>query len=273
MDAPRRVGSRATNEQRREFEAQVAKWIAVPGDEVADTSNAEPAPRWLVDARLVSTSPQSHTEEQPFVVVLFAGPPNRPDGLAAELQRLGARVVEVDVLIGGRLHDLTGMTPDGIGWYLLRSAAMGLVAAVHIALPCEQYSPVVADEHTVRDALHVNGLPRLPPRDANRVMLHNTLRRVSADFSNAVGSGGGEVIFENPADRADKSQPHVYWEEKAGHASLFDTDELKRFRDEHGARRITAPFCAFGADVQKYFTLLATPGAANTTKPIGYLIA
>ena len=56
---------------------------------------------------------------------------------AAELRRLGAHVVEVDVLIGGRLHDLTDTTPDGIGWYLLRAAASGVVDAVHIALPCE----------------------------------------------------------------------------------------------------------------------------------------
>ena len=124
----------------------------------------------------------------------------------------------------------------------------------------------------VRDADHLNGLPRLAPRDANRVMLHNGLRRVAADFAWAVYRGGGEVTFENPSDRGDVSQPHVYWEAKAGHASLFNTDELLRFAATSGATRVTAPFCAFGADVQKYFTLLATPGAALVLEPVKGLV-
>ena len=105
IDAPRRAGSRATNEQRHELEARVAEWISNSGGEGGETCGAETAPLWLVEARRVSTAPLPIAEAQPFVVVLFAGPPNRPDGLAAELRRLDARVVEVDVLIGGRLHD------------------------------------------------------------------------------------------------------------------------------------------------------------------------
>ena len=152
-------------------------------------------------------------------------------------------MVEVDVLIGGRFHDLTDTTHEGIGWYLLRAAVAGAVDAVHIALPCEQYSPAPDAEHRVRDAGNLNGLPRLAPRDANRVMLHNGLRRIAADFAWAVYRGGGEVIFENPADRGDKTQQHVYWEAKAGHASIFNTDELLRFAATSGATRVTAPFC------------------------------
>ena len=92
--------------QRHAFEARVTGWCKDSGTDADVTPYSADAPLWLVQARRVSTATAPRPEGQPFVLVLFAGPPNRPDGLAAELRRLGAHVVEVGVLIGGRLHDL-----------------------------------------------------------------------------------------------------------------------------------------------------------------------
>ena len=87
-------------------------------------------------------------------------------------------------------------------------------------------------------------------------MMHNALRRVAADFAWAVWRGGGEVLIENPADRNDESMPHVHWAARAGHACVFDTEELVAFQKASKAERITAPFCSFGAPVQKYLSSL-----------------
>ena len=78
--------------------------------------------------------------------------------------------------------------------------------------------------------------------------MHNVLRRVAVDVAWAVWRSGVEFVCENPADRNDESQPHVYWPERAGHASLFATPEMQELAQAAGAHRITAPFCAFGAE-------------------------
>ena len=80
------------------------------------------------------------------------------------------------------------------------------------------------------------------------------------------------MLIENPADRNDESMHHVHWAARAGHACVFETEELKAFQQASKAERITAPFCAFGAPVQKYFTVLATPGAAAVLAPIHGLV-
>ena len=159
-EAPRRPGSRTTASERFALLRRVEAWLGSDDEGVPALVPCVDAPPWLSEARRVTTALAPGPEGQRFVIVLFAGPPNRPEGLAAELRRLGAHVIEVDVLIGGRLHDLTDTTPEGIGWYLLlRAAAGGAVDAVHIALPCEQYSPAPDAEHRVRDADHLDGLP------------------------------------------------------------------------------------------------------------------
>ena len=40
------------------------------------------------------------------ILILFAGPPERKDGLAAFLRKLGCAVTEIDVRIGGAEHDV-----------------------------------------------------------------------------------------------------------------------------------------------------------------------
>ena len=121
---------------------RVETWLASDDEGVPDLTPCVNAPPWLIEARRISMAIAPGPEGQRFVVVLFAGPPNRPGGLAAELRRLGAHVVEVDVLIGNRLHDLTDTSPDGIGWYLLRAATNGAVDAVY-TLHCRASSTLL----------------------------------------------------------------------------------------------------------------------------------
>ena len=40
------------------------------------------------------------------VLVVFSGPLDRPDGLAAELRQLGLEAIEIDKLAGGSGHDI-----------------------------------------------------------------------------------------------------------------------------------------------------------------------
>ena len=66
----------------------------------------------------------SAAEAAHVAVIIFAGTGGQ---LARALSVRGAAVVEIDVLIGGRLHDLLDATPDGIGWHLRRAAQQGVM--------------------------------------------------------------------------------------------------------------------------------------------------
>ena len=97
-------------------------------------------------------------------VVIFSGVASE---LAPALRARGARVLEVDILIGGRFHDLVDVTPDAIGWHLRRAAQRGEIHSLHSAVPCETFSVALDDVDMVRSAGQYSwGKPRLTAAQA-----------------------------------------------------------------------------------------------------------
>ena len=76
-------------------------------------------------------------ESRPRALVLFAGPPDRRDGLPAYLRRLGFEVDAIDTKIGGAAHDVTDQEVTD---KLMAAATAGRYAFVFAAPPCQSYS-------------------------------------------------------------------------------------------------------------------------------------
>ena len=105
------------------------------------------------------------------VLILFSGPYQRPDGIAAFLARLGFEsvLVDNDAANGGdNTHDLRN---DAFYADLMRRCHSGEYIAVFAAPPCSTFSvarlfPSKDGKPApipVRDRDHVTGLPHLPP--------------------------------------------------------------------------------------------------------------
>ena len=198
---------------------------------------------------------------RPVTVLLFAGPPDSGGmaPLGRAIDKRGGRHVAIDVLIGGRAHDLQDATPGGVGWHLRQAAQKGHVHSMHAAIPCETFSVAVDDEDVCRSAEQPMGISGLPPHRAERVFKSNALVYFTLDLARDIIAAGGHVTIENPAPRNDVSLPQAYWAEKAHHASLFRTRPVLDYAAETLSVEIVTPLCAFGSPMQKYIMLLASP--------------
>ena len=214
----------------------------------------------------MTSSPMLAAEAAPLAVVLFSGP--EPVELAVQLRGHGFRVAPIDVLVGGRTHDLTSTDAHSIGPIILDAARRGGIAALHAAVPCHTFSVALDDEDMLRSAGCPSGLPGLPPAAAAKLFLSNALVRYTLVVAAAVAATGGEVTVENPAPRNDVSMPHVYWAEKSHHASLFQLPEVRAYAAATDSSCVTFPLCAFGLSAQKYTTVLAKPTAARVLAPL-----
>ena len=94
-------------------------------------------------------------------LIVFSGPGDRADGIAAYMRALGWRVVEIDILVGGAAHDMANPSTAAT---LIARVATGEFAVVFLAPPCSSYS--VAHRPKLRSAgrrhAHPGGMGRLP---------------------------------------------------------------------------------------------------------------
>ena len=255
---PRRAGSRAMSDQRYGCAASSSSLAVV----VAWLATTWHPPYAAVPA--MASQPVGGNGSH-VAVVIFSGVDSPfPECLRAR----GARVIAIDIAIGGRLHDLTDVTPDAIGWHLRRAAQRGEVQSLHAAVPCETFSVALSDHDMVRSCAKPMGLERLTLAKASKLCISNILVFYTCDLGMDVYNAGGEVTIENPSPRMDVALPHVYWPAKAHHANLFRTPPMLEFARATGSTEITFPLCACGMDMQKYVTILATKNAARVLAPL-----
>ena len=245
MLAPRRLGSRAYAQDRGGAAASfatVSAWLLSTTESAAERTAIE------------AFSAEAHSG--PSVLLLFCGSAGRADGLAAQLRAAGARVLEIDILIGDRLHDLTRSGPESMGDHLVQVSYGGEFTAVHAAIPCGSYSVVRGETDVVRSALHPLGIPGLSFADATEVWLSNALMYYVMDIALIIVECGGQASIENPAPRGDPSLPKVYWEAKAHHANLFRTPPVLEYARATASVEIITPLCAFGCGAQEFCCIL-----------------
>ena len=102
--------------------------------------------------------------------------------------------------------------------------------------------------------------------------MSNALVYFTLDLARDVIAAGGAVTIENPAPRGDVTLPQVYLEAKAHHANLFRTRPVLDYAAETRSVEVVVPLCAFGAPMQKYIMLLASPDLAGGLAPINGII-
>ena len=211
----------------------------------------------------------------PVVLLLFSGA-TRDGDIASHLRAAGAIVLAVDILVGGRFHDLADHSAEGIALHLVRACERGEFDAVHSAPPCTTWTVARELGDQMRTVVHPWGVPGLPVDMAEQCRLANALLILTFDISLLVVASGGEATIEQPATRSDPDEPRTFWPAKAreGHASVFAMSGgelairmVREYAASTDSRIITTPLCAFGAPWQKYVSVLASPGAAKVLEP------
>ena len=179
------------------------------------------------------------------VLVIFSGPYGRPDGLPAELRRLGAVVVEIDTKVGGADHDLTRPV---IAERLLARIRAGEFDAVFVATPCESFS--IAHRPRLRKSDEPWGISHVPDEWCAYLAKHNKLARFSIAALQAALDVGACAAVENPAERGDVGSP-AFWRRHRDHGSLWNLPELQALQ----LRKRTFSYCELGASYQKWTSI------------------
>ena len=205
------------------------------------------------------------------VLVLFSGPMRRRDGLAVYLRSLGLEpeLVDNDRSHGGGAH--LDLLNDGFYRDLLSRVSGGEYLCVIAAPPCSTYSvsrffssssrvdggaPVVR----TRDPKQRDGLHHVPISHRRELEEANELTRRTCSLLGTAAKNGTQFILENPADHGDPTQKHLFIH--PDHCPIWLTHSVEHLKASTGASTATFPFCHFGADVQKYTTLMYSVGFA-----------
>ena len=182
-------------------------------------------------------------------LIVFAGPGHEHD-LAARLRARGVAVTVVDTKVGGSDHDVRRA---GVGGRLLERVGRGDYDLVVAAPPCESFS--VAHRPQLRSRRQKEGLHNAPPEWAAYLRKHNELAQWTAQLAQAAHQAGAIWAIENPADRGRNGSP-AYWAARADHAPLWVQDCVTRLEGQTDAATQTFAYCAFGADYQKYTSIM-----------------
>ena len=196
--------------------------------------------------------PDEPAQPAATVLILFAGPGGRVDGLAAALRRLGLEAVEIDTKIGFGDHDLTKPCVAGP---ILAAIRGGAYAAVFIATPCCSYS--VAHRPKLRSREHPEGLPTVPAEWRRYLAKHNALAAFTAAALVACQAAHVPCAVENPADRGIEGTPQ-FWRKHRDHGSLWRQECMVRAIGAIRGVSHTLAQCAFGAGVQKWTTIVTS---------------
>ena len=212
--------------------------------------------------------------------MLFSGPYARPDGLAAFLRAKGIEVDQFDCDAkngGGEDADILN---DAFFTSLFNLVRNGHYAAIFTAPPCSTYS--VARHFSanrpgrdrgppvVRKRGEILGIANVPDKHKRELRRANEITRRTAILLTAAHRAGTEFILENPADRGDEKQTLLF--QVAEHGPIWLDPHVQTLQGACGAESVTFAQCMFGADVQKYTTLLFTAGLAPMLRPLHQMV-
>ena len=160
----------------------------------------------------------------------------------------------VDTKVGGAEHDVRR---DGIGRRLIERVRRGDYDVVFAAPPCESFS--VAHRPQLRSRRQAAGLHNAPAEWLAYLRKHNQLAAWTAQLAEAAHDAGVLWAIENPADRGLRGSP-AFWLERADHAPLWVQECVLQLVAHTQAASRTFAYCAFGAQHQKYTTVMHDEG-------------
>ena len=209
------------------------------------------------------------------VLLLFSGPYDRPDGIAAFLLRRGVEVDLVDAGSsgGGEAHDVLN---DSFFATLYEKIRSGHYAVIFAAPPCSSYS-VARFFNTdsdgppvVRDRDHILGVEDVPAGHKRELHRANEITRRTAALLGAALRVGADIVIENPSDRGDQSVPWLFQE--ARHGPIWLDPHLVELWKTGSLERATFAQCMFGAPYPKYTTLWFSAGLAQQLQGLNRLL-
>ena len=221
-----------------------------------------------------STAPQPpRAAESNTVLILFAGPYARTDGMRTFLEELGFRVelVDNDPVHGDPAHDVTDPAFYGA---LAKRVADGEFFAIFAGPPCSTFSVsrlFRAVKHRragqsddgpppVRSRAHPAGLDPPPPGHEQELASSNDIIDRLCALLMLADDVGTLFIIEQPADRGDRNVPHTFLFDD--HAPLWIYPAVIALLAHASCRLCTFPQCMLGAEWQKYTTLCYSPALA-----------
>jgi hypothetical protein len=185
-------------------------------------------------------------------LILFAGR-ERPHDLRDALRRLGARVDSYEIMDDVDGQDLSRPSVQSI---VLAGIAKGIWDGVYVAPPCASFSPALTPR--LRSLTEVEGVSPVPARWAAYLEKHNHLARFAAVVADAADKAGAVWLIENPASRRGG---WAWWPAFADAPTLWDLPEFVALRNRTAATRVTFAQCQFGAEYQKYTSVMASASA------------
>ena len=236
-----------------------------PRDSPADEPNLDP-PKSLPEAFDAAVhGPLARARSSRSILLLFSGPKRRPDGLTAFLHRLGFTVVALDAdpeFGGGEADNLLN---DQLYSSLLARVKASEFLAIIAAPPCSTFSIsrfIKAQDGRgaprVRSRKHIRGLPDVSPKHRRELRNANDLVTRTVALLAAAQLVGTQWMLENPADRGDPNERHLWLHDD--HGPLWLMPEILALRKTSKASLVTFPMCAFSAPWQKYTSLLYSAG-------------
>ena len=139
--------------------------------------------------------------------------------------------------------------------------------AIIAAPPCSTFSvarffDAEGDEGSgpppVRDRTHVRGLPGLSPKQRREAAAANEIVARTVAILVLAARAGSEYVLENPSDHGNLADSHLFLHER--HAPVWLMSEVKALEKVTAAATCSFPMCAFGAEWQKYTTLMYSAG-------------
>ena len=233
-----------------------------PNESAPSSSATSISSAWAAATRRGATT----ARDSKLVLILFSGPYKRPDSLAAYLKQQGLDVLMIDndAKHGGATDDISN---DAFFQNLLSRVKAGHFLAVFAAPPCSTFSVSrlfdAPDEPDggpppVRDRDEPDGLTNVPAEHAAELASANKIISRTTAILSAAFDAGTQFVLEHPADRGDRSLEHIFLD--PNHAPLWLTSDAKRLKEHSHASYATFAQCMYGAQHQKYTTLMYTAG-------------
>ena len=122
----------------------------------------------------------------------------------------------------------------------------------------------------VRSRSEILGLSDVNAQHQRELRQANEITRRTCVLLSAARRSGAEIAIENPADRGDPSQPHLF--QFPEHGPLWLDPHVITLISEASMRSATFAQCMFGGSAQKYTTFYFTAGFDSSFSPLNRLL-
>ena len=214
---------------------------------------------------LLIDQPPDQPPSQPLgrVLILFSGPYERDDGLAAHLRRchFDVTTIDNDPVHGDEADDLLD---DACFERLQQQVSAGCFSVIFAAPPCSTFSVSRHFEARrsrrgdsgpppVRVRSQPGGLTPPPDGHADELSRANEIVTRLCSLLSRAHDCGAAIVIENPADRGDPSRAHLFL--RSEHAPLWIHPTFIALQRHAGLEICTFAQCMLGARWQKYTSL------------------